>query len=65
MKIKVGVLIAAHCSPALQLISEIVPGFTMKCKVMLDFNKQHRHGNMLINADLNLMEARRNYPRMY
>lgn len=56
---------AAHCSPLMQLISELVPGFRMEYKVMPDFNKQHRHGNMLINADLNLMEARKNYPRMY
>lgn len=37
----------------------------MRYKVMLDLNKQHRHGNMLINADLNLMEARKHYPRTY
>lgn len=47
------------------LLSELVPGLVMKYKVMLDLNKPDRHGNMLINADLNLMEARKNYPRMY
>lgn len=46
-------------------LSEIVPGLVMKYKVMLDLSKPDRHGNMLINTDLNLMEVRKNYPRMY
>lgn len=49
----------SRCSPALQLLAGT------KRKVTLDFAKQHRAGSMLINADLSLMKARKNYPRMY